>query len=362
LFPLLWGLVYGVTGGKYLPIRLAHAALSALTCVLAFFIGKRLVSREAAALGAFLVGWYPPLVWHGVNLMTEPLFMFFMVLTVCLLLEARMGDSAMLWALGAGVCAGLGTLARSVLQGFVPLAGLWLIFSPSNRKRGLAMALAFWLGFVLVMTPWVVRNWRVHRAFVPTTTDAGHGFFIGNNERTLTDPRGVYMPERWEFLKGLNEVQIDRKLYSLGLQFIREHPGRWCRHLVDKFLRFWRFYPHGEFVATDQFSSNVLSPRLYVHVYGLSYSLAFPFMVAGFVLAYRRFPSQRPGYHLVLLIVAYMTGIHMIYIAVLRYREPLMFFLLCFAGHSLLSAGNALRTRRGGASAALASNRDGESP
>ena len=330
LFPFLWGVVWKWTGkGWYTPIRLAHAVLSALTCVLVFFVGQRLLDRPSGLVGAILCSVFPSQIWHGVNLMTEPLFFFFLTLLVLLLLRLKDRPSAPVGLL-AGASAALGVLSRSVLIGFVPLAAVWLAVVLPKRRW---IALVFLAGFACAMSPWWVRNWQVFHHFVPTTTDGGHGFMIGNNERSRTDPRGVYVPEDWSFIKDVihDELAINQRFYQRGLAFIKSHPGEWVRLAVDKFCRFWRFYPHADFVQ-----------RRYAILYGITYTAVFPFFVAGALLAFFARGAQRGKLALILLLVAYMTAIHMLYIAVIRYREPLMPFLLCYAGYAvtrLLGAG-----------------------
>jgi len=323
LFPFLWGVSWPWTGGGwYTPIRMAHACLSALTCVLVFFVGQRLLDRPSGLVGALLCSVFPSQIWHGVNLMTEPLFFFFLTLFMLLLLRLKDKPSAPA-GFCAGVSAALAVLSRSVLVGFVPLAALWLAIALS-RKRWIA--LVFVLGFACAMSPWWIRNWQIFHQFVPTTTDGGHGFLIGNNPSSRTDPRGVYVPENWDFIKDVihDEPAINRRLYQKGVAFIKEHPGEWLRLAADKFCRFWRFYPHTDFVE-----------RRYAIIYGVSYGLVFPFFVAGAILAFLALPQQRSKLVLIYLFVFYMTAIHMIYIAVIRYREPLTPFLLCLAGYAL---------------------------
>jgi 4-amino-4-deoxy-L-arabinose transferase-like glycosyltransferase len=322
LFPFLWGLAYPWTREWYTPLRWAHAVLSSLTCVLLFFVGRRWLGRPSGLVGAALCAISPAQVWHGVHAMTEPLFLFFLVLTVHLLLRLAEKPSA-LAAAGAGVSAALGVLSRSVLVGFVPLAALWLVLALPRRKW---LTLLFLLGFAGAMSPWWVRNWQVFHRFVLTTTDSGHGFLIGNNEKTLTDPRGVYVPTDWGFLKDVihDETAINRRLWRKGMDYLTTHPGVWARLAFDKFCRFWRFYPHTRFVS-----------KKYAVIHGVSYALVFPFIVAGAILSFRELPAARKGWWLISLLVIYMTGIHMVFIAVTRYREPLMPFLFCLAGYAV---------------------------
>lgn len=342
LFPLLWGRAYGWTSDFYTPIRVGHAALGALTCLLVYFLGRALFAPGVGIAAGVISGWYPPLVWHSINLMTEPLFIFLLTSTVCLLFAARRRDSAWL-AAGSGVTTALGVLSRSVLVGFVPLAGVWLLASARTWRRGTVLAAGYVLGVAVAMSPWVARNWQVHGTLVITTTDGGHGFLIGNNEGALQDPRGVKEPDSWSFAKGLSEVDMNRTFFRRGLTNLKGSPWLWPRLAWDKFCRLWRFYPHLEYVSDDADDVHLVKPRHYALLYGLSYGLLFPFIVAGAVLAYVRRATPLSDLNLAALLTAYMTAIHMVFIAVMRYRVPLMPLLIVLAGYAIMQAVAALR-------------------
>ncbi len=343
LFPLLWGLVYGWTNENYTPIRVAHAALGAAACVMVFALGRVLFSPAVGALAAVLAGWYPPLVWHSVNLMSEPLFIFWQTALIVLLVAARRKDS--LWrAAAAGACGALGMLSRSVLVGFMPFAAFWLLFAGRTRRRGLALAAALTAGCLTTLSPWIVRNFLVVHAFVPTTLDAGHGFLIGNNPGALRDPRGVSEPRSWAFAKGLNEVEMNRAFFRRGQENLRRDPSLWPRLAWDKFRRLWRFWPHAAYVEDDA-EDVAIHPRWYPLIYAASYCLLFPFIVAGAALAWRRRPDARPDLALIGLLVVYTTGIHMVFIAVMRYRVPLMPLLILLAAFAILEAWGAWARR-----------------
>ena len=332
LFPLAWSLIYTATDGAYTPMRVIFALLSSLGGVLLFFIGLRLFpGRAPAILGTVGYALYPPLVWWGVQLMTEPLFIFFVLATMLLLFRAW--DDGGAWScLAAGVCCGLAMLSRSVLGGYAPLVCLMFLFCfRGGRRRRLLLAFLFGAGIMLVMTPWIVRNARVLHAFVPTTTDGGHGFYVANNERALADPRGFYMPgpEEWKWLRRpgeerVGEIELQQRLYGAAFRFLISNPGTWARLFLRRLAWFWRFWPHSDFVGARE-----------TIVYAVSYVPLFPLMIAGLILAHLRFRENLRRYLLFDLLVVYMTLIHAFFLATLRYRVPLMPFLILFAAYAL---------------------------
>lgn len=335
LFPFIWGLLYGVTGGAYRPMWYGFAILSSIGCVLAYRIGLRLFDDELPALiGGVLCAVYPPLVFHGVNLMTEPFFIYFGIATVLFLMRAWDRGSELDAAL-AGIFFGLTVLSRSALVGFAPVAALWLLVrgrakkEEGGMKRSLPSAVLFCAALALTMAPWIIRNFIVLESFVPTTTDAGHGFYVANNPRTLGDTRGFYMPDDWSFLlregeESIGEVEANRRLFREAFAYLRANPGDWARLLWERFLWFWRPFPKAEHIAMSR-----------VIIYAISFIPIAPFIIAGLILSYVRQREYRWKYLLIYLMVLYTWGIHTIFLTTIRYREPLMPFLLLFAGYAL---------------------------
>ncbi|HRU04789.1 MAG TPA: methyltransferase domain-containing protein [Candidatus Brocadiia bacterium] len=340
LFPFLWGLAQWVIGGAFWPVRVAHAVLSAAALVAAWAVGRRLTGDSRAAwVGAAMAALYPPLIWHSVHLMTEPLFIFLLMLTLWALMRSGEGGG-LKWAVWAGVFAGLGTLTRSALAGFLPLAGAWLCLARWRGKQGrpVAAALVFWGAAGAMLVPWTARNAAVFGRFVPSTTDFGHGFYAANNPRSLADPRGFYLPDSWAFLRASpaerldDEVEISRRLTAATLRFIQKHPGQYARLVVDRLLKFWRPWPSRDFV-----------PGWQVAVYAMSFIPAMALAAAGAVVAWRRRAGR--GHALVALLILYMAGIHALVLVMLRYRVPLMPLLLMYAGLAVVAGWDGLAGR-----------------
>lgn len=354
LFPFLWGCVFAVTGGAYAPIRIAHAVLSSLACGLAYLAGRELFpgSRKIAFLGGGLCALYPPLIWHSVHLMTEPLFIFFTTALLLALFRFQR-TRRMRWVVLAGFAAGLGILSRSVLAGFLPFAAIWLWWVRGRGRRALAEAALFVGVAAACMSPWVIRNAVHFHAFVPTTTDAGHGFYVANNAHALHDRRGFWMPESWAFAMkpgetSVGEVEMSRRLTRLASAYLVQHPGAAVKLMARRFATLWRFYPSVEFVG-----------RKAAAVYGLSYVPLFPFILFGLWLAHRKGRAVLPNVVLVDLLVLYTTGMSVLFLAMMRYRVPLMPFLLMFAALGLCAAWEHIRGG-GGKTAVDASGGAGE--
>ena len=102
--------------------------------------------------------------------------------------------SGLILALLAGAVAGAATLVRPSWMLFLPFAfTCGLIYG--QRRKQLLLAVAMFAGFVVVMLPWWVRNYRVTGHFVPTTLQVGASLYDGWNPQATGASDMRFVPE-----------------------------------------------------------------------------------------------------------------------------------------------------------------------
>src|SRR5439155_504976 len=88
---------------------------------------------------------------------------------------------------------------------------------------------------LVVVLPWTVRNYVVHRQPVLVATNGGSTFYGGNNDRvsTFSRPRllgswvsTTELPHRDRIEAAPNEVAHDKVEWQLGARWVRDNPGR----------------------------------------------------------------------------------------------------------------------------------------
>jgi len=148
-------------------IAVFNQGLFVLVVVLAFILAQRLFDREVASLSALLlIG--SELFWRFAvsGLSTILLLLIFLALTWCLAgleLESRTPKGGrtrvFVWACLAGSLVGLGGLTRySFAWLILPVLLFILWFTGKDRMALVGTAL---IGFAVVLTPWVIRNYVV---------------------------------------------------------------------------------------------------------------------------------------------------------------------------------------------------------
>ena len=249
LYPLFIAGVYAIAGVSPWAVLVAQTVVGALACPIIAAAAGELggarggASRKCATIAGLLYALYPPFIKAEHLVMTESLYVFWVI--VCLWVLVRLnrrfswGGMALLGLAGA-----LGSLTKPSLAIFPVVCGAALVVRDWARTKyfwrpagkGLVTALVF----AAVLSPWVVRNYGIFGRFVPLGTEGGAVFYDGVNlkdgwkpgfrtkdEVTARAARIASEPERSAFLMGA------------GLKKIVSDPSRLPRLLAVKALFFW---------------------------------------------------------------------------------------------------------------------------
>jgi hypothetical protein len=179
LTAILGWLGLAIGGGSFRAMQIPFVLLSAILPVLAYGLAWDLTGKRKHALLAGLLAVFPGFYAH-VLVLPDNFTPFALAGSLCLWAAGRgLRDGRPAWFGLAGLAAGLSHLARAdglLLLGVALLAGILaaskrpngcvaqpnLNTAPStSRWRNLAMAIGLLgAGYLLVMGPWFVRNWR----------------------------------------------------------------------------------------------------------------------------------------------------------------------------------------------------------
>lgn len=347
--------VYALVGYQPLAARLLQAIIVGVALPwLTFRQTRFLFGRRAGLIAAGISAIYFYFVTYGAALMTEAFYIVAILwsldATRRLLSETSEGQSGSqrrLWLLGLelGLAIATAILLRQVILFFYMVMGV-ILLAWGRRQRSLkrvvtALTAASVLA-LLLLSPWIVRNYRLFGQMGMPNTNAGFAFFWSNHpiygtrfEAVLSEEHGVSYQELIpEELHGLNEGALDRALLRRGLQFIAEEPGRYLLLTLSRIPVYFNFMPSAD--------STLLSNAARV----LSFGLILPFMVHGLIAGSRRVlspgedgqkaPDGQRFFLLVLLTyVAVYTLVHLLSWANVRYRLPVDAVLIVFAGYSL---------------------------
>lgn len=349
LYPYFLASIYKLIGFDFLFPRLLQAVIDAGSCILIYVLARRVGGDRVGWIAGIIAALYGPLIFFQGMLLKTTLSLFLIEATLVSLIGLPKGRSPLRW-LASGLLLGLSCLARPNILLVLPFLMGWGVWAmrrgdPEGPKSRLAIGLRISLlalGTILPIIPVTWRNLRVASDLVLVSSNAGHNFFIGNNEFNTT---GSYCqfdnvrshPEyEGEDFRKIAEESLGRPLkpsevssyfFRRGLEFIRTHPGSYLVLQGKKLLLYLNRREVPDNQHMEMFRRFSLILRLPLPGFGL----IAPLGLAGLVLLWRR----HPGYRLLAIYtVAYSMSVIAFYVLG-RYRIPIVPALIVFAAGAI---------------------------
>lgn len=352
LYPYLLGFVYSVFGQNIFIAQVSNAIMDAASCILLYFIGKRIFNPRIALAAAFIFVFFNMSFYFNAFPDSTALSVLLYLSSLSLLLFAFARPAFFKWCL-TGLLMGVASLANAAIIVFVPFIIILAFFKfARNASKGkvLAWMASMILAISLSISAVTVRNYMVARDFVPVTYHADITFYSGNNPLSigsfnLPESLGRGIRNTKEASRNAAEKALARRLkpseisgywFRQGLAFIKEDPARYLRLLFNKAYLFWwtRPIPEGLPLKIVRDYSAVLRLPLF------GYALISPLAILGLMLSYRK-DNSRILILYSFVFAAFLSAI--IYFVNQRYRMIVMPALILFASSALLYIYNAIR-------------------
>lgn len=327
-YPLLLALLFEVSHAT-LFIALVQSVLGAVTCVLLGSVAGRLAGIRAAWATGVIAAIYPNLVFWTGYVLTETLYVFGIALSLWLL--ARLLDRpSPERGLVTGLAFGATALARPTIVGF---AIVLVICGLIVARTRVATTVAF-LGMVLALAPWVIRNEIVLHSFVVGSTETGQVLYQGNSPGANGGSGGYvgagdYTPLR--FGPRTTEMQAYNLALHKALRWMAHHPGRVLELIPAKLWNMFR----------PTYTNASTLDKLVTYT---TYPLLLLLGVIGLVLASRR---GALGWALIVFFVYHLV-FHGLVTGMIRFRLPVEAVLTITAGLAIAQLTTTVAERRRG--------------
>lgn len=288
-----------------------------LACVIAVYrIADRLGGTRAAIVAALILSLDPiTLFFHGLVL-TEVAYSAALLWTIDRLLAARQ-DGRILPVCLAGLCLGLGAITRS--SGLLlPIALLpALLIGRARPARRALLACGFLFAFALPIAPVAARNYRLLGHWVPVRTGSGATLLESLGPWADGGP-GMEKVVWPAFPPDANEAVRDRVCREAAIAWARSHPAVTLRLAWVKLRRTWSITLHAPGYQGDAFTA----------IGWLTVAPVYLLALVGIWTLRRR----RDALWLLLAAPLYFSVLHSIFVGSVRYRVPVMPFLMILAG------------------------------
>lgn len=352
LYPLWLAGVYWLTGGSYAAVPYVQIVLGVAVIALTFALGRRLFGFWAGLLAAALAANSYILIQQGLHLLSEALYTP-ALLMVALSLDQAVQEPRPARLAWAGFWVGVANLVRPMLFLF-PLAAGVLFVAALGPRRAWRAALVYAAAAMLVVAPWLVRNYQRYGAWFALQTSNAI-LWQGSPEyyHLVRDEGYTYMRIWDEVLYGEgwrerdpNSVAGERYWTARALSSIRAEPAVYLRFAAEKAVTYWIGDPGADWNDTYPFNFQALREIGFTQKDAVLVSIAraLPLAAGLCLLGLRRHWRRLLP---VLAALGYATLLHAATHAEARLSEPLQpLLLVLLAGAAASAIQAALRSRR----------------
>jgi len=359
-FPLIIAFVFKIFGENYLSLLVLivlNALVSSLLCVLIFYIGRELFNEQVGLFASIWSIFYISFIRYSPTLYKENWIVFLFPLIIFLFLKETKRKKISLYSL----------ILFSILYAYFihmderfftyfPVLLMGFVFLDRDSwKKGLQKAFVFFSLVVILMIPWLTRNFNVYNRVVILTertavfTDKIFGYkdeiekVKNKKEKELAVLEKVSQlilegkevpPAVVRNLHALVEIEYLEPLKkAIKLGYIPHRYSRLEKWVAD-FKQFWRpFRFSGGFIGDGYRFVGPSWSLKHNLVSCLNYGWILPFFIIGILIILKN--KDKYGIFITLIIVIH-TCIHVILAyALRRYRIPIDAFVMIIAFYGL---------------------------
>jgi len=240
-------------------IESIDSLFQALTVLFVFEMGVRVASRRTAVWAAWIWALYPGIIQYGVKWIWET-SLSTMLFAWVLVLGMRMRGTgkhaptehrARDWAL-FGLLWGAIAMTNPTLLLMAPVQGIWILVGlpqMHNLLKGASMALLAVGLSTAVCAPWVIRNWMVFHAFIPTRGNFGAEAAMAWAPDSMGFPWGATVPTVEPAPEHQLYAHMGERAYvamrgKLAFGWARAYPKHFWELVAWRFYMFWASVPH----------------------------------------------------------------------------------------------------------------------
>jgi tetratricopeptide (TPR) repeat protein len=364
LYPYLLAFWLKVSGGSLFFARFCQIIIAALSAVLVYLIGNRLLGKKVGIISGLVYGFYGTLLFYENMLLIPVVFQFLNLLGVYLLILFKGIYDPKKWLL-AGVIFGLAAITRPNILLPVPLFMLWIYMglkaSVELKKRFYCISI-FLLGVFIPILPVTVRNYVVSGEPILISSQGGVNLYIGNNP----DSEGLtmLMPEvrldeslPWtEFAEATRKAAEEEVGHSLlpgeessfwtkkALRFMVDRPVDFISLTLRKVVYFFVGFENSD--QTDIYAarrySALYSLLLWKNLVYFPFGLLFPLAAVGVLAMWKRRSELSLVY---IFILGYLPTV-VLFLVTARHRLPVIPFLIILAVCGLLYVIDIIRQKK----------------
>jgi len=292
-------------------IRIFQAIIQGINLYIIFKIYIKIFSEKIALIGLILNILYLPNIYISTLILTETFFTFFLVSCIYFLIDAIKSKKKKTYFIAGIFWAGATMFRASIALLPIVVFFVWLIHKYTIKEM-INFAIISIIPFLLIFTPWWVRNYIQFDRFVPFTLSSGNpmlqGVFINNEVNheliaELNDENLVYTNNE------INNDEVERKMAGKVFRYyLKNNTGEYIKwFLIGKTI------------------NNIKSPYYGYEIYGIDFEIVriehiifVILVIAGMIKA------KTTEKYLIVGLLLYFLVIHIPFLSYVRYLYPIM--------------------------------------
>lgn len=335
LYPMILAGIYSISNANVLIAKIIQIILGSLSCVLIFFITKKIFNKKSAIIASIIGISYPVAIIHEAILIYTSYVIFLNLCGILILLSKRL---SVIKTFISGLLIGLSFLLSPQNIFFIIGIFIWiLIYHRMNFK----LISGILIGLILIVMPFLLRNYIVGRYVSPTTPYAGIGFYIGNN----SNAEGIFKPipgirysikGQTEDFRLIAEANCGTKLSASqvslywirkGIEFIKNNPFKYLRLELKKLLLFLNAEEHPDLIQNVDYFKSYSNLIKFLSI--ISFGIIGPLGLMGIMVGV----GQNRGAKLLFIYILSYLIMLLIFYVTSRYRLPAVYGFFPFAGY-----------------------------
>ncbi len=213
-----------------------HIVISTLTIFLIYKLAEELFSKKVAVISAIITAILPEFIYANLSYTPTVLYHLLIVLLILKLYKAQESYNNILYV---GIITTAIIYLRPEFILFALALAIILFFYKKYRE-----SLGLLIIMMILIFPWVMRNYNVFNRLIPFTTSSGLNFYRGNNPDEIGDWGDLQWINNFE-AKGKEDIEI--KLMDTykekAFEYIKANPIKVIKDSLIKLFDFWVINP-----------------------------------------------------------------------------------------------------------------------
>ncbi|MDM8554367.1 glycosyltransferase family 39 protein [Desulfococcaceae bacterium HSG7] len=338
IYSYILATLFKLFGIDFYVVRFIQILLGSLNCCLIAFLARHFFGIIPSFIAGVIASFFGPLIFYDAEIIVLSWVICFCLIALIILVTSKIENQGKIFI--AGIFIGFAIMGRPNLILFPVLMIFFFIFhnTRSNLSTRVKTYSLLWMGILVIMSPFIIRNYAVSGEIIFLNPSGGHNFYLAHHPDATP-----YFSEQYRYkgaiylkYKEIAENEMQRPLssketsafwYKKGLRFIFANPLMELKLIWEKAKFFFN-----DLEMPTYFNYYFSKNYSFILKYGvISFGFIFPLSVLGFISTIHRHKKLLPLY---LFFGTTFLSVLIIFV-ISRLRIPAIPVLIIFAGYGV---------------------------